>query len=277
MLKIAEVRVQLSRLVAGQVLKLGHLKLLHSTWLRGDVVQVYLLSWVELELHASRVHLLGLHRVYGHLVRELSNVADVGLCRVQPTVRFVVLRICLLWRHEIDRILSAVVRDYSRLLLGTHRLCHRGLVRGHCGEPSLDLRPVARVFAEPHLARSFEVALVLLLSCSILRTWEELLKGSEILLLELVSNNVKVLFVLLLEMLRHSEEFAVHDSVVEVHLHVTFVHCFALPGHSEEADRVSNQFSLDLLVEGAIGRETWTVVHLQEVRLGLLIEHDVEA
>ena len=93
----------------------------------------------------------------------------------------------------------------------------------------------------------------------------------------MISDYIKVFLVLVLQRLWQSKEFTVHDSVIEMHLHVSFVHGFALPGHSEEANSIPDQLTFDLLVERTVGREARAMIHLQEIRFCLFIEHNVES
>ena len=93
----------------------------------------------------------------------------------------------------------------------------------------------------------------------------------------MISDYIKVFLVLVLQRLWQSKEFTVHDSVIEMHLHVSFVHGFALPGHSEEANSIPDQLTFDLLVERTVGRETGAMIHLQKLWFCLVIEHNVES
>lgn len=52
---------------------------------------------------------------------------------------------------------------------------------------------------------------------------------------------------------------------------------FALDRHVQQVKGVPNQVELDTLVEGAVCSETGQVIHFDEPRFQLLIDHDVQA
>ena len=107
----AKVEVHLALFIVRQLLKLANLQLLHCQWLLEDTVQIGRRSGIRLPLYARLVELFCLDRVDGHLLGELCNVGDLGLCGVQPTRGLVVLWIGPNRGLEIDRALAVIAHN----------------------------------------------------------------------------------------------------------------------------------------------------------------------
>ena len=101
MLLVVIILVEVSQLVACEVLELGDLHLLHGSRLLGHVLQIDLLPWVELKLHCKWVLLLGVHSVESHLVRVVSHIVKVRFRGVKSPIGFVVVGLSLLGSHKV--------------------------------------------------------------------------------------------------------------------------------------------------------------------------------
>ena len=101
MLLVVVVLIEVSQLVAREVLELSDLHLLHGSRLLGHVLQIDLLPWIELNLRCKWVLLLGVHSVESHLMRVVSHIVKVRFRGVKPPIGFVVVGLSLLGSHKV--------------------------------------------------------------------------------------------------------------------------------------------------------------------------------
>ena len=81
----------------------------------------------------------------------------------------------------------------------------------------------------------------------------------------------------LFELCRKANEFSRENALVRHRLLVLIVHHAASLGEPKQLYGVFDKFSLDLFVQRRVTGEAWTVVDFEQLRLALVIEHDVKS